>query len=75
MATPWYILLLKEMTGFFSILLEVGGILCFIGFAIQEDKEDRSNLYTGLVLLLVTLITGCFSYAQSSKAAQMMAQL
>jgi len=62
------------MTGFFSILLEIGGILCFIGYAIQEDKEDRSNLYLGIVLLSVTFITGCFSYAQSSKSAEMMAQ-
>lgn len=73
-ATPWYILFLREMTGFFSLLLEMGGVLCFIGYAIQEDQEDKSNLYLGIVLITVTFITGVFSYAQSSKSAEMMAQ-
>jgi hypothetical protein len=47
--------------------------LCFVGFAIQEDKEDLSNLYLGIVLAVVTLLTGIFSYMQSSKSAEMMA--
>jgi len=62
------------MTGFFSLLLWFGSALCFIGFAIQEDKEDKSNLYLGIVLAVVTFLTGCFSYAQTSKSAEMMAQ-
>jgi sodium/potassium-transporting ATPase subunit alpha len=51
-----------------------GSALCFIGFIISEDKEDKSNLYLGMVLAIVTFLTGCFSYAQSSKSAEMMAQ-
>lgn len=70
---PWYILFLKEMIGFFSLLLWFGSALCFIGFIIQKDKEDKSNLYLGVVLAAVTFLTGCFSYAQSSKSAEMMA--
>ena len=31
---PWYVNFLKEMTGFFSLLLWFGAFLCFIGFAI-----------------------------------------
>jgi len=65
---------LKELTGFFSLLLWFGSVLCFIGYAIQEDKEDPSNLYLGWVLAIVVLITGIFSYQQSSKSAEMMAQ-
>ena len=72
--TPWYILFLKEMTGFFSLLLWFGAVLCFIGYAIQADQEDKSNLYLGIVLAAVTWLTGCFSYAQTSKSAEMMAQ-
>lgn len=72
--TPWYILFLKEMTGFFSLLLWFGSALCFIGYAIQTDREDKSNLYLGIVLAAVTWLTGCFSYAQTSKSAEMMAQ-
>lgn len=73
-AVPWYCLFLHEMIGFFSLLLWFGAALCFIGFIIQEDKEDKANLYLGIVLAAVTFITGCFSYAQSSKSAEMMAQ-
>lgn len=70
----WYVLFAHEMIGFFSLLLWFGSALCFIGFIIQEDKEDKSNLYLGIVLAAVTFITGCFSYAQSSKSAEMMSQ-
>jgi len=31
---PWYIVFLAEMTGFFSLLLWFGSILCFFGYAI-----------------------------------------
>jgi sodium/potassium-transporting ATPase subunit alpha len=53
---------LHELTGFFSLLLWFGSFLCFIGFAIQEDKEDLSNLYLGIVLAVVVTLTGVFSY-------------
>jgi sodium/potassium-transporting ATPase subunit alpha len=73
-STPWYIVFLHELTGFFSLLLWAGGFLCFIGFGIQEDKEDKSNLYLGVVLCTVVFLTGIFSYMQTSKSAEMMAQ-
>jgi len=62
------------MVGIFSLLLWFGSGLCFIGFFISKDKDDKSNLYLGIVLAIVTWLTGCFSYAQSSKSAEMMAQ-
>lgn len=71
---PWYCLFFHELTGFFSLLLWFGSFLCFIGFGIQEDKEDKANLYLGIVLAVVTLLTGIFSYMQASKSAEMMAQ-
>lgn len=71
---PWYCLFIHELTGFFSLLLWFGSFLCFVGFAIQEDKEDLSNLYLGIVLAVVVFMTGIFSYLQSSKSAEMMAQ-
>jgi len=73
-ATPWYIVFLHELTGFFSLLLWAGALLCFVGFGIQEDKEDKSNLYLGVTLSVVTFLTGVFSYMQTSKSAEMMAQ-
>ena len=71
---PWYCVFFEEMTGFFSLLLWFGSFLCFIGYGIQVDKEDKANLYLGIVLAIVTFLTGCFSYAQTSKSAEMMAQ-
>jgi len=59
---PWYCLFLKELTGYFQLLLWFGSLLCFIGYAIQTDKSDRSNLYLGWVLALVVIVTGIFSY-------------
>lgn len=69
--TPWYVLLLKEFTGFFALLLWFGGILCFIGYAMDPSSED--NLFLGIVLCVVVLVTGIFSYQQTSKAASLMA--
>ena len=69
---PWYLAFLKELTGFFSLLLWFGSILWFIGYGL--DTSDPSNLYLGIVLAAVVLITGCFSYYQSSKSAALMAQ-
>jgi sodium/potassium-transporting ATPase subunit alpha len=72
-ALPWYIVFIKEMTGFFSLLLWFGSALCFLGYGIQEDKsEDQSNLYLGIVLALVTFVTGVFPFMQTSKAASLM---
>jgi len=68
----WYIVFLKEQTGFFSLLLWLGSFLCFLAFIIAEDKSDPSNLYLGIVLAVVVFVTGCFSYMQTSKAASLM---
>ena len=69
---PWYCVFAQELTGFFSLLLWFGSILCFIGYGLKT--EDPSNLYLGIVLAAVVFITGCFSYYQTSKSAALMAQ-
>ena len=69
---PWYCVFLKELTGFFSLMLWGGSVICFISFSIQKDKADKSNLYLGIVLDLIVFLTGCFSYSQTSKAASLM---
>lgn len=69
--TPWYIKFLAEMTGFFSLLLWFGGVLCFISFAMQQDFE---NLILGVVLCVVVFLTGLFSYFQNSKSDSLMAE-
>ena len=69
---PKWQIFLKEQTGMFSLLLWVAGFLCFFAFGIQEDKTDKSNLSLGIVLVVVVFITGCFSYYQTSNAANLM---
>ena len=54
--------LLKQFQNFFAILLLVGGIFCFIAYALSSD--DDTNLYLGVVLLLVVFITATFSFLQ-----------
>jgi sodium/potassium-transporting ATPase subunit alpha len=71
-AIPWYIMFLKQLTGLFSLLLWFGAILCFIGYSV--DQSDPSNLYLGIVLTVVVIITGIFSYTQESKSASIMAK-
>ena len=69
--TPEWIKFLIEMSGFFSLLLWGGGVLCFISYGLQEDME---NLILGLVLCIVVFVTGCFSYFQNSKSDSLMAE-
>lgn len=71
-ATPWYIAFLKEMVGFFSLLLWAGSLLCFIGYGLRPS--DSSNLYLGIILAFVVVFTGCFSYYQTSKSEALMTQ-
>jgi sodium/potassium-transporting ATPase subunit alpha len=70
---PWPIKLLLEFTGLFNYMLWAGAILCFIAYAIQVDKTDKSSMYLGIVIIIVILITGFMSYFQSAKTAAIMA--
>eukprot|EP01059_Diplonema_ambulator_P010021 TRINITY_DN19_c0_g1_i2.p1 TRINITY_DN19_c0_g1~~TRINITY_DN19_c0_g1_i2.p1 ORF type:complete len:1420 (+),score=578.24 TRINITY_DN19_c0_g1_i2:286-4260(+) len=62
--------LVAQFKGFFSLLLEVGGILCFIAYAVSPT--DPTNLYLGIVLWVVVTITCVFSFWQEQSADNMM---
>jgi sodium/potassium-transporting ATPase subunit alpha len=68
--TPEWIIFLQHMSGFFSLLLWAGGILCFIAYGVDNTLPE--NLYLGIVLFSVVFITGCFSYYQESKSSSIM---
>ncbi|XP_062995415.1 potassium-transporting ATPase alpha chain 2 [Elgaria multicarinata webbii] len=75
-STPEIIKFLKQMIGGFSILLWFGAILCWIAFGIQFAHKDSSafdNLYLGVVLALVVILTGMFAYYQEAKSTNIMA--
>jgi sodium/potassium-transporting ATPase subunit alpha len=62
---------LENLTGFFSLLLWAGSLLCFIGYGLRGDID---NLYLGIVLAVVVFVTGVFTYMQDAKSASLMAQ-
>ncbi|XP_032820582.1 sodium/potassium-transporting ATPase subunit alpha-3 isoform X2 [Petromyzon marinus] len=73
--TPEWVKFCKQLFGGFSLLLWVGAILCFLAYGIQaatEDEPSNDNLYLGVVLSAVVIITGCFSYYQESKSSRIM---
>ncbi|KAL4447136.1 hypothetical protein ABPG74_013988 [Tetrahymena malaccensis] len=68
--TPWWVLLLKELTNGFAIMLWIGGILCFITYAL--NSSDPSNLYLGIVIIIVISITAVITFQQNAKSEAIM---
>jgi hypothetical protein len=59
---PCFVRYLLVHTGLFNFLLWIGSGLCFLVYGITEDKTDKSNLILAIVLIVVILITGAFSF-------------
>ena len=73
--TPEWVKFLKALFGGFAMLLWLGAILCFIAYTIQATTQEEppdDNLYLGVVLTTVVVITGVFSYYQESKSSSIM---
>jgi sodium/potassium-transporting ATPase subunit alpha len=73
--TPEWIKFCKQMFGGFSTLLWIGAILCFIAYTIEASSNAnamKDNLYLGIVLATVVIVTGVFSYFQERKASNIM---
>eukprot|EP00730_Choanoeca_flexa_P001989 TRINITY_DN10871_c0_g1_i1.p1 TRINITY_DN10871_c0_g1~~TRINITY_DN10871_c0_g1_i1.p1 ORF type:complete len:1130 (+),score=306.97 TRINITY_DN10871_c0_g1_i1:51-3440(+) len=74
--TPEWVKFLAQMFGGFATLLWVGSVLCFIAYGIQSSQGDPppDNLFLGIVLALVVVVTGVFSYMQESKSSSVMSK-
>merc|ERR1711971_1252049 len=73
--TPEWVKLCANLFGGFAMLLWLGAILCFIAYGIQASAYEEppdDNLYLGIVLTTVVIVTGVFSYYQESKSAKIM---
>ncbi|XP_078100168.1 sodium/potassium-transporting ATPase subunit alpha-1-like [Sander vitreus] len=73
--TPEWVKFCKQLFGGFSMLLWIGAILCFFAFTIQSitvDEMVNDNLYLGIVLTFVVVISACFSYYQDAKSSRIM---
>ncbi|CAF1243443.1 unnamed protein product, partial [Adineta ricciae] len=74
--TPEWVKFCKQMFGFFALLLWAGAILCFVAHAItvatHHGEAPNDNLWLGVALTIVVVITGCFSYYQEAKSSRIM---
>ncbi|KAL4501125.1 hypothetical protein ABPG73_013863 [Tetrahymena malaccensis] len=61
---------LKEVSNGFAIMLWVGAALCILVYILQPD--DPSNLYLGIVLILVIFLTGYITFQQTAKSEALM---
>ncbi|XP_010794637.1 LOW QUALITY PROTEIN: sodium/potassium-transporting ATPase subunit alpha-1-like [Notothenia coriiceps] len=66
----------QQMFGVSPCFCGDGALLCFLAYGIQACKWRMSpandNLYLGVVLSAVVIITGCFSYYQEAKSSKIM---
>ncbi|XP_062373486.1 sodium/potassium-transporting ATPase subunit alpha-1-like isoform X2 [Sardina pilchardus] len=65
----------KQLTGGFSTLLWIIAAIYFLTFGLQtvlgsEAEEAITNLYLGVILSAVVIITGCLSYYQEAKSSK-----
>jgi len=73
--TPEWVKFLKQLFGGFAMLLWVGAALCFFAFGIRNLNEEdpaQDELYLGIVLAFVVIVTGIFSYYQEAKSSKIM---
>jgi len=73
--TPEWVKFCQNLFGGFAMLLWVGAILCFVAYSIQAsafEEPPDDNLYLGIVLTAVVVVTGIFSYYQESKSSKIM---
>lgn len=68
--TPLWLKFLAHLFGGFAMLLWGGSLLCFIVYGINGDQ---ANLTLGIVLAVVVVITGIFSFYQEFKSDSVMA--
>jgi len=73
--TPEWVKFCKQLFGGFAMLLWIGAVLCYFAYGIRTYREKdpgEDELYLGIVLTAVVIITGCFSYYQESKSSKIM---
>lgn len=65
----------RDIFGGFASLLWVGAFLCFFAYSIKVSTTESvspDDLYLGIILVFVVVVTGIFSYYQEAKSDQIM---
>jgi len=73
--TPEWVKFCRNLFGGFALLLWSGAFLCFLAYGITEatyDDAPKDNLWLGIALTIVVIMTGCFSYFQEAKSSRIM---
>ena len=68
--TPGIVLFLEEITSTFSILLWIAAALSFLAYGLSP--VEKSNLYLAVVVIVIILLSGFFSYIQNAKSGEIM---
>ncbi|VDP10454.1 unnamed protein product [Soboliphyme baturini] len=71
--TPEWLKFVKTLFGGFACLLWTGSILCFSAYIFQasssgQETVEPDNLYLGIVLALVVIVTAVFQYYQEAQS-------
>jgi magnesium-transporting ATPase (P-type) len=69
---PLWMLFLLQFTSLLMVLLEITSLLCIILFLV--DMSNYTNLYLGVLLAIVVLVTCYETYSQEAKADSLMEQ-
>jgi sodium/potassium-transporting ATPase subunit alpha len=73
--TPEWVKFCKNLFGGFALLLWGGAFLCYLAYGISASTYDdapKDNLWLGICLTIVVILTGCFSYFQEAKSSRIM---
>ena len=68
--TPAILEFLHEITNSFSLLLWIAAILSFVGFGLAPT--DYANLWLAIVIIVIVLLSGLFSFIQNKKSGEIM---
>ena len=73
--TSEFVKFLKTMFTGFAALLWVGSVLCLVAYIVDRANSSHpspDNLYIGIALVFVVLISGFFTYYQERKSGKLM---
>ena len=66
---------LNSLFGGFALLLWTGSAFCFLAYAVHNspfEHQPKDNLYLGVALIGVAIVTGSFSFYQQKKSSRIM---